>query len=561
MLEAKLAARLENGAAESARRILEGRFRFLNDERRLADPFDWRMERHPDVDHLWRFHLHSQEYLLDLLALGLPCGHTDDGDGAWPLVSRWIDGNRLSDPRALDDAWHPFCISRRLPVWMLLWHAGPPQGTLGEKVLSSMVAQTRFLDGHLERDLGGNHLLENAKALVLAGTFFLGREADRWRRRGMTIVQKELAEQILPHGEHFERSPMYHAHMLEAMLDVRDAVREIAPSRARETDRTARAMAEFLQRILHPDGEIPLLGDSCFGEAPSPDRLAWRLHRNGESGEPTTETPAVRVGDYWTWRDGGDFLLFDMGPVGPDHLPAHAHCDLLTIEASLGGRRLIVDSGVFNYADDEMRRYCRSTAAHNVLQINGRNQCDVWSRFRMGERGRPTARATGESHGLHWARAEHNAYRRLGVRRVGRWIACRTGGPWFVIDWADGRGIHALTNRLHLHPDVIVESLADDSATIALGAEVLWFYALAPGQLDVESGWYSPEFGRRVPSPVLCWTARSRLPAACGWMVSRNARHGRASLRDGEPTDPILEWKDRVIPVRRPIPCSGERVS
>ena len=106
-------------------------------------------------------------------------------------------------------------------------------------------------------------------------------------------------------------------------------------------------------------------------------------------------------------------------------MPAHAHADLLTFEASFGGRRLFVDSGVFNYEDDAMRRYCRSSAAHNVLQIDGHDQCDMWSRFRMGYRGWPTGLECGQTHGFHWARAAHNAYRRLGVPKLGRWLACR----------------------------------------------------------------------------------------------------------------------------------------
>jgi uncharacterized heparinase superfamily protein len=138
---------------------------------------------------------------------------------------------------------------------------------------------------------------------------------------------------------------------------------------------------------------------------------------------------ARRVGDYWTWRHERDYLLFDAGPVGPDHLPAHAHADLLNIEISIDGRRFVVDSGVFDYEDGPMRRYCRSTAAHNALEIDGASQCDMWSRFRMGHRGWPTSLFTGSEGGFDWTSAAHNAYRRLGAPTVGRWIACRPGGP------------------------------------------------------------------------------------------------------------------------------------
>src|SRR5262249_49892141 len=153
-----------------------------------------------------------------------------------------------------------------------------------------------------------------------------------------------------------------------------------------------------------------------------------------------------RTGDYWVWRNGGDFFLMDAGPVGADHLPAHAHSDLLTIEASSAGRRLVVDSGAYAYRDDELRRYCRSTAAHNVLQVDDRGQCDPWSRFRMGYRGRPTGLETGRTGQFDWARSSHNAYRRVGVPKVGRWVACRPGGPWLIVDWVIGEGQHRLSD-------------------------------------------------------------------------------------------------------------------
>lgn len=44
------------------------------------------------------------------------------------------------------------------------------------------------------------------------------------------------------------------------------------------------------------------------------------------------------------------YLLADVGAVCRDDLPAHAHADLLSLELSLDGRRMLVDSGVGEYA-------------------------------------------------------------------------------------------------------------------------------------------------------------------------------------------------------------------
>ena len=62
------------------------------------------------------------------------------------------------------------------------------------------------------------------KLLVFAGCFFDGPEAKKWQQKGMKILALEVKEQILSDGGHFERSPMYHALVLEDMLDLENLI-------------------------------------------------------------------------------------------------------------------------------------------------------------------------------------------------------------------------------------------------------------------------------------------------------------------------------------------------
>jgi len=280
-------------------------------------------------------------------------------------------------------------------------------------------------------------------------------------------------------------------------------------------------MANFLGPLLHPDGQVTLLSDSALEETPCPAILV--LH----AVPPWEVSPDVLTGSdgawesegYWTWRDGDDFLLFDHGPLGADELPAHAHNDLLTMEASLHGRRFIVDSGVFDYDESPMRSYCRSTAAHNVLQIDGAEQSDLWSRFRMGRRGRPIEFTSGADGGFSWAAAAHNAHDPIGVPRVGRWIACRAGGPWIVADWADGSGSHRLDTRVHLAPEVEVSCQNERGVELRTKqiSALLSFHTA--GTLAVETGWYCPDFGVRVEAPVIRFQHTVELPCMIVWTL------------------------------------------
>ena len=532
----------ERRPAHSRDDVLHGRLCFLNETRKLDSPFDWSPE---GATRQWRFHLHYHEFLLHLIE-GRPADQDPRDGEAWAIIGDWIAENPVGEG---PDAWHPYCISRRLPVWMALWHAVPPSGETGKRVLRSLVQQVRSLLRDLELDVRGNHLFENTKALALSGAFFEGPEADHW----LTVAERLWREQCLPQirddGEHFERVPTYQALFLRGLLDMRDAVRAVRPELAEECSRTARRMAEHLGSMLHPDGNVPLFGDSALDATPPPRSLMSRIGPSPKkrvteddgSGSESARSGGATVGDYWIWRDSGDFLVFDAGKVGADELPAHAHCDLLSFEMSLGGRRVVVDSGTFDYETGEMRQYCRSTGAHNVLQLEGVEQCDVWSRFRMGYRGWPTTLMHGAEAGFDWCCATHNAYRRAGVGECGRWIACRPAGPWFVLDWCLGPGEHRAVSRLHLHPEVDARLLDASSVELTVGGSRYRLWSFGGARVRLEPAWYCPEFGRRLQSTAVCQEGTA--PGVLAWALSTDAPMPppRVGLRsDGRPR---LQWE------------------
>ena len=57
-------------------------------------------------------------------------------------------------------------------------------------------------------------------AALRRGRTSRGDEANSWLRPGLAILEGEIAEQILADGGHFELSPMYHALILEDLIDL-----------------------------------------------------------------------------------------------------------------------------------------------------------------------------------------------------------------------------------------------------------------------------------------------------------------------------------------------------
>jgi hypothetical protein len=117
---------------------------------------------------LWIYNLHYFEWLREAIA-----SERVADDAAW--LDRWISEN----PVGRGAGWEPYPISLRTVNW-IIWFLTFGRGT--RMHFDSLVTQVRHLVRSIEYHLYGNHLLANAKALICAGTFFEGPEADIWRK-------------------------------------------------------------------------------------------------------------------------------------------------------------------------------------------------------------------------------------------------------------------------------------------------------------------------------------------------------------------------------------------
>lgn len=74
-------------------------------------------------------------------------------------------------------------------------------------------------------------------------------------------------------------------------------------------------------------------------------------------------------------------VVFDAGPFGMAPLYAHAHADALSFWLSYGGREFLVDPGTYTYEWSKWRTYFRSTAAHNTIRVDPREQAEQAGQF------------------------------------------------------------------------------------------------------------------------------------------------------------------------------------
>lgn len=474
------------------------RARFLNQEADISDAGIW---EDATRSKLWLYNLH---YFDDLVAEGA------EARLGWhrALIGRWIAEN----PPGRGTGWEPYPTSLRIVNWVK-WHL--MHGRLDESALHSLAVQARHLRRRLEYHILGNHLLANAKALMFAGALFQGAEAEAWLTRGRQILAREIGVQVLPDGGHFELSPMYHLIVLEDLLDCLNLCRAHALVPPHGLEAAIARMLQWSRVMRHPDGEIAFFNDAAFAIAPRPDEVDAYAERLGI--RPVAEAPRpvahLRASGYARLQQGEAVLLADMAPVGPDHLPGHAHADTLSFELSLAGRRVVVNGGTSVYGTGPQRQRQRSTPAHSTLVIDGRDSSEVWAGFRVARRARILEAAAAGERGLAVARAAHDGYRRLPGRPVhGRTWRLSAGGLE-IEDEVQGRGRHRLELMFHLHPDVTVEQTEGGLGLRWPGASGK-VTVLPPPEMhaDVRDSTWQPQFGLTRASRSLCFSAVVSLP-------------------------------------------------
>lgn len=460
-------------------------FRFLSVTREAAAASDW---NRADWPKLWLYNLH---YFDDLNAADAAAR------AEWhrALVSRWIAEN----PPAGGNGWEPYPLSLRLVNWIKWLAAGnaPEAG-----MVDSLAVQARWLMKRLEWHLLGNHLLANAKALVFAGTFFAGVEADSWRQQGLALLRREHAEQILADGGHFERSPMYHAIILEDLLDqIQLALRwpGVIDTALLDTWRqTAARMLGWLALMTHPDGEIAFFNDAAMGIAPKPGELGAYA---GELGifagglQPALHSGYVRV------EKGAAVLLADVGEIGPDYLPGHAHADTLSFELSVFGQRVVVNSGTSEYGLGAERLRQRGTAAHSTVQIDGADSSEVWSGFRVARRARPAGFTSNAGAAAVEVSCAHDGYCRLPGRPLHRRTWHMTTQGLRVTDAIEG-GFRDAVARYYLHP-AVTASAAGNDGVLALRDGHIIRWSVTGGAARVVAATWHPEFGQSIPGTCI----------------------------------------------------------
>lgn len=352
-------------------------FDFLHLSRRLSFPSGWHRPAFRGQEQLWGMNLHYMRYLT-----------TFDDQDFIDLVRGWIRSNPPFHENFWLYSWNAYSLSIRAVVWMQESERRTLPADFLKETDASLAQQLRFLTSNVETDVLGNHLVKNIRALLWGGLYFSGNGVEAWRALGSQLLERELDEQVLPDGMHYERSHSYHT---QVMVDLLEVFQILPDGTLKQRLNTAlRGMAHATADLTHPDGGPALFNDAGLTMADPPGGcldLCGKLldHRP----QPRRHVALTEAG-YYGFRSEGDFFLVDCGAIAPDFLMAHGHGDILSFEWTVAGHRLIVDQGVFEYNAGPRREASRSTASHNTVTVGDGEQADFFGSFRCGRRSRGT---------------------------------------------------------------------------------------------------------------------------------------------------------------------------
>ncbi|WP_025665425.1 alginate lyase family protein [Aquimarina megaterium] len=373
----------------------ENKFIFLNLPYQFTDKIDW---NYANFGKLWTYNLNYFDFLNQK-----DCSVNE----GLALINDYIK-NEIN----LKDGKEPYPISLRGINWIKFLSKNK---TSNVDIDQTLYNHYETLIHNLEYHLLGNHLLENGYSLLFGAYYF---KDEILYKKSKQILKQELTEQILDDGAHFELSPMYHQILLHRLLDCINLVQNNfwkEDNLLLFLKKKAIQMTSWLEEVTYQNGSIPMVNDSTYDISPTSGQLfeyAKRLNLHWNKGN-------LMDSGYRMFRNNNYELFVDVGNIGPDYQPGHAHSDTFSFELYVKNKPILVDPGISTYEKNDRRLKERGTKYHNTVKIGNQDQTQVWDGFRVAKR----ARIVNQQEKENILEATHDGYKNFGITHTRRFLS------------------------------------------------------------------------------------------------------------------------------------------
>ncbi|SHF24507.1 Heparinase II/III-like protein [Arenibacter palladensis] len=437
--------------------------------------------------------------------------------------------------------WRGLEVAARAKIWSRIFYG------LLESEYISPATQLLMLSSlpdhaHYNRNFhsSNNWLTMEISALATVAAYFPEyKNAEEWLDYAIETMVESMKDQVYPDGVQTELSSHYH----NVSLNNFELFKEICERANKKLpdfyNRTIEAMYGYIAHMVRPSGYRIMNNDGDRGSdhslimkgAQKFDHEDWEyIVTNGETGRQPMDGPSY----FYPWaghfvsRSGFDrdahWSFFDIGPWGS----GHQHNDKVHLSVSAYGKDFLVDSGRFAYTGEvaeKFRPYAKSSAAHNILLIDGKGQVN----------GPPLAeKPLGEEQykittSFDYASNSFDAFMDLeGAVKHTRAVLYVRGEFWVVVDRVETDRPRTVEALWHWHPDNMMEkersivktiNARGNLAIIPVGRQKINPKFIKGQETPEIQGWYSPEYNIYEPNITSSYTTNITSDATFVWLL------------------------------------------
>lgn len=386
--------------------------------------------------------------------------------------------------REIKNAKLPYSISKRSINWIKFISTQKIERKTLDRYLYS---ELRLLLSNIQYNKGGYELLENGIALLFGAYYFKGNEL---MKEAKIILSRELNEQILSDGAHFQKCPRKHIIIVLRLLDAYNLMRNNSiydDIQLQELiQKKCKLMLAFLNQIKFKSGSIPNFNDSFFSDLPT---LAQILNY-AESIGIIPDNITLSTSGFRKFTRNNFEAIIDVGKIGPSYALDYTHAACLHFILQKNKKDFIVDTGFSSLDEKTTRVKERATIMHNTVSYNFKNQLEIWGLYRVGRC--PEVKLIEDD--PCYVKAKHTGFKHLGVIHERHFFAYANALEIIDIVQGDFPDKAKSYLNLHFHPDV--QKVVIDVDKIYIDGSIIE----TEGEVDVKISdyYYSADYNTRV---------------------------------------------------------------
>ncbi|MGB0747225.1 MAG: heparinase II/III family protein [Magnetospiraceae bacterium] len=397
--------------------------------------------------------LHSFAWMRDLRADPAPPAK----DRARFLVDDWI--NRFGSWDRL--FWRPDILGDRLAQWILAAEfllTGAAEG-FRHRFLDAVGMQARHLLRTADAAAPGEPQIAAAQGLIAIGLSLPG--LDKARQQGCALLDRAVADQVLPDGGHVSRSPSVLLSVLRRLVVTRGLLAGAHEPVPEPLQHAIDRMVPLLRALRLGDGALVRFNGGHEEDASTLDRL---ITLSGIRARPLNN--AAHAG-FQRVIANRLILIADLGAPPPPDLDGDAHAGLGSFEFSVGKQRLVVNCGSHREEGSHWHPVLRNSAAHSTLAVGDTNMIALATADTPAGPPPQVRADRQEGEGSTLLTLSHDGYlAAYGLAHKRDLFVSADGADLRGCDQLTGSGVAPFNIRFHLHPSLNVSVIAGGDAVL-----------------------------------------------------------------------------------------------